>query len=39
MQREELKKIWKSEEKKAHITGWDISYINGRYEQEDLPWN
>lgn len=39
MQREELKKIWKSEEKKAHITGWDFSYINGRYEEEDLPWN
>ena len=40
MQREELKKIWKTEEKKAHITGWDFSYINGRYEEErDLPWD
>ena len=40
MQREELKKIWKTEENKAHITGWDFSYINGRYEEErDLPWD
>lgn len=35
-----LKKIWKQEEKIAHIHGWDFSHIQGRYEEEnDLPWN
>ena len=31
---------WKSEERIAHIRGWDFSHIAGRYtEQDDLPWN
>ncbi|MGM9969196.1 MAG: class I SAM-dependent methyltransferase [Anaeroplasma sp.] len=35
----ELKKIWKNEEKIAHIEGWDFSHIKDRYEEEgDLPW-
>lgn len=35
-----LKKIWKQEEKIAHIHGWDFSHIHGRYEEEnDLPWD
>lgn len=37
---EELKVIWKEEEKIAHIHGWDFSHIHGRYEEEnDLPWD
>ncbi|PID51912.1 MAG: SAM-dependent methyltransferase [Candidatus Moraniibacteriota bacterium] len=30
---------WKKEESMAHITGWDFSHIDGRYEEEELPWN
>ena len=30
----ELREYWKSEEEKAHIIGWDFSYIEGRYESE-----
>lgn len=40
IRKEELLKIWLSEEKTAHIQGWDFSHINDRYEEEyDLPWN
>ncbi len=40
MNKTELRKIWKTEEKAAHIHGWDFSYIHGRYEEEmDLPWD
>ncbi len=40
MNKEDLKSIWKQEEKNAHIHGWDFSHIYGRYEAEnDLPWN
>ena len=40
MNREYLKRIWKHEEKIAHIHGWDFSHIRGRYEEEnDLPWD
>lgn len=40
MNKTELKEIWKSEEKTAHIHGWDFSHIHGRYEEEmDLPWD
>ena len=37
----ELREYWKSEEEKAHIIGWDFSYIEGRYESEEdsLPWD
>ena len=31
---------WKSEERIAHIHGWDFSHIAGRYtEEDDLPWD
>lgn len=40
MNREELKSYWKSEEKVAHIHGWDFSHINDRYMEEyDLKWD
>ena len=40
MNKDELKSIWKQEEKIAHIHGWDFSHIHGRYEEEnDLPWD
>lgn len=39
MNESELKKIWEKEEQMAHIHGWDFSHIDGRYEQEDLPWD
>lgn len=37
--REEWKKSWLEEEQKASITGWDFSYIEGKYQQEELPWD
>lgn len=40
MNHEYLRSIWKQEEQKAHIHGWDFSHIRGRYAAEaDLPWN
>ena len=40
MNKKNLKKIWKQEEDRAHIQGWDFSHIHGRYEEEnDLPWD
>ena len=40
MDRNELVRIWKEEEKIAHIHGWDFSHIAGKYtEQDDLPWD
>lgn len=40
MNKDNLKAIWKREEKAAHIYGWDFSHIRGRYEEEnDLPWD
>lgn len=40
MNKNDLKSIWKQEEKIAHIHGWDFSHIHGRYEEEnDLPWD
>lgn len=35
----ELYKTWKAEEEAAHIKGWDFSHIQGRYGEEDLPWD
>lgn len=35
---EKLRKIWESEEKSAHIKGWDFSHIDGRCEESKLPW-
>ena len=40
MTAEELKKIWKDEEDRAFIKGWDFSHIDGRYkEDERLTWD
>lgn len=41
MNKEELKKIWKSEENIAHIKGWDFSHIEGRYKsyEDELSWD
>ncbi len=40
MNNEFLKKIWKQEEEKAHIHGWDFSHIRGRFQSDnDLPWD
>ena len=40
MTTEELRTIWKSEEKCAFVKGWDFSHIDGRYvEEENLPWD
>ena len=37
---EELKAVWKREESRARIQGWDFSHIDGRYEEEQsLPWD
>ena len=33
-----LREIWKEEEKKAFL-GWDFSYLDKRWIQEDLPWD
>lgn len=39
MNRDELYKAWKQEEETAHIVGWDFSHIEGRYVEEELPWD
>ena len=40
MTREELRAVWKSEEDRARIKGWDFSHLDGRYEEEQsLPWD
>ena len=39
MNTEELRNTWLAEEKIAHIHGWDFSHIDGKYEQENLPWD
>jgi len=41
MNTNELRKYWKSEEEKAVMTGWDFSYIEGRFssEEDSLPWD
>ncbi|AQR96398.1 class I SAM-dependent methyltransferase [Clostridium saccharoperbutylacetonicum] len=33
-----LKELWEKEEKKA-FEGWDFSYIENRWEFEELPWD
>lgn len=38
MNKNELLKYLKNEEVKT-ITGWDFSYLDGRWESEELPWN
>lgn len=41
MNKEKLRKYWKTEEAIAHIHGWDFSHIEGRYvsKEDELPWN
>lgn len=41
MNKNELYEYWRSEEEKAHIIGWDFSYIEGRFDDEEnaLPWD
>ena len=41
MTHEELRAVWKNEERTARIVGWDFSHIGGRYEEDeqDLPWD
>ena len=40
MNEKELILKWKNEEKNAVITGWDFSYIDGRYcEDTSFPWD
>lgn len=33
-----LKEMWKKEEE-ATFKGWDFSYLDNRWSNEDLPWN
>lgn len=33
-----LKEIWKKEEQ-ATFKGWDFSYLENRWDDEELPWN
>ena len=30
---------WRAEERIARVHGWDFSHIDGRYEEEKLPWD
>ena len=34
----ELKELWKKEEQ-ATFKGWDFSYLENRWDDEELPWN
>ncbi len=38
MNREELRRIWKTEESMP-FSGWDFSHLKGRYVEEPLPWD
>lgn len=38
MNRNELRKLWQAEETKG-FQGWDFSYLAGRMEEEELPWD
>jgi len=38
MKNKELLNLWKEEEKRV-LKGWDFSLLNGRIEEEDLPWD
>ena len=39
MNKEKLIQAWKSEEQIAYIHGWDFSHIDGRCEEDPLPWD
>lgn len=38
MDRNELKELWKKDEQKG-FRGWDFSYLDNRWEDEELPWD
>lgn len=38
MNKEELLKYLQAEEAKT-FSGWDFSYLDGRWDEDDLPWN
>ena len=38
MNKNELLKFLQAEESKS-ITGWDFSYLDGRWDEESLPWD
>lgn len=36
----EWRSLWREEEARAHMRGWDFSHIQGRFaEERDLPWS
>lgn len=36
----EWKSLWREEEARAHMHGWDFSHLQGRFaEEHDLPWS
>ena len=39
MDKNECVTTWKTEEKIAHIHGWDFSHIDGRCVETPLPWD
>lgn len=38
MEYNKLKELWKKEEE-MNFEGWDFSYLDNRWEKEDLPWD
>ncbi|EOS7736180.1 class I SAM-dependent methyltransferase [Enterococcus hirae] len=37
---DQLKKVWlKSEEQQKNFTGWDFSYLDGKWSCEEPPWD
>lgn len=38
MNRKKLRAYWKTEEEKG-FQGWDFSYLSGRTEEQELPWD
>ena len=39
MKQNEMIAAWRAEERIARVHGWDFSHIDGRYEEEKLPWD
>ena len=39
MTNEEKRALWKAEEEKSCMTGWDFSYLDGRLVEKKLPWD
>lgn len=40
MEREKFIEKWKTEEENAKISGWDFSYLNGRFSEDtSFPWD